>query len=38
MGVQVSKEICSRLEYSTLEELLTDDKVISFKLLENSAG
>jgi hypothetical protein len=33
MGVQVSKEIRSRLEYCTLEELLTDDKVISFKLL-----
>jgi hypothetical protein len=33
MGVQVSKEIRSRLEHSTLEELLADDKVISFKLL-----
>jgi hypothetical protein len=33
MGVEVSKEIRSRLESSTLEELLTNDKVISFKLL-----
>jgi hypothetical protein len=35
MGLQVSKEIRSKLEYSTLEELLADDKVISFELLEN---
>jgi hypothetical protein len=38
MGVQVSKELRSRLEHSTLEELLANDKVISFKLLENPAG
>jgi hypothetical protein len=29
MGQQVTKDIRSRLEYCTLEELLTDDKVIS---------
>jgi hypothetical protein len=33
MGQQVSKDIRSRLEHYTLEELLIDDKVISFGLL-----
>jgi hypothetical protein len=34
MGQQVSKDIRSRLEHCTLEELLIDDKVISFGSLE----
>jgi hypothetical protein len=33
MGQQVSKDIRSRLEHYTLEELLSDDKVISFSSL-----
>jgi len=33
MGQQVSQDIRSRLEHCTLEELLTDDKVISFSSL-----
>ena len=33
MGQQVSQDIRSRLEHCTLEELLTDDKVISFSPL-----
>lgn len=33
MGQGVSQDIRSRLEHCTLEELLTDDKVISFRSL-----